>query len=78
MREKKGKAANERVEELINAKPFTFNLNPNVVFAKLVAVNGDIRQAELGLSKADKQTLIDNVEIVIHSAASVRFDEPLK
>lgn len=32
----------------------------------------------IGLSEADKQELIDNVSVIYHAAASVRFDDPLK
>lgn len=33
---------------------------------------------ELGLSPEDKAMLMQRVNIVFHSAATVRFDEPLK
>jgi fatty acyl-CoA reductase len=33
---------------------------------------------ELGLQPADKDVLIQRVNIVFHSAATVRFNEPLK
>jgi Putative dehydrogenase domain of multifunctional non-ribosomal peptide synthetases and related enzymes len=32
----------------------------------------------LGLSEADRRMLEENVSIVFHCAASVRFDDPLK
>lgn len=33
---------------------------------------------DLGLSNDSRQELIDNVNVVIHNAANVRFDSPLK
>jgi len=45
---------------------------------KLVAVSGDITVDKLGLSASDKQILIDNVSVVFHSAARVRFDFDLR
>lgn len=45
---------------------------------KVVAVQGDCQQADLGLSSVDRAMLIANVNIVIHAAATVRFDEKLK
>lgn len=45
---------------------------------KVFAVQGDISEAGLGISEIDLQTLIKEVSIVFHSAATVKFDEPLK
>jgi len=45
---------------------------------KLVPINGDVTKFELGISPLDQKTLIDNVSIVFHSAATVKFDEALK
>jgi len=47
-------------------------------FKKLVAVEGDVTLPGFGISSDDFQLLIDNVSIVFHSAATVRFDEDLK
>lgn len=46
--------------------------------AKVVAIEGDMEQENLGISDHDRLTLIENVNAVFHSAATVRFDEPLK
>lgn len=43
-----------------------------------MAINGDVTQSELGISPLDQKTLVDNVSIVFHSAATVKFDEALK
>ena len=45
---------------------------------KLIAINGDLTESELGISQSDRETLVNNVNIVYHSAATVRFDEPMK
>ena len=45
---------------------------------KLVALEGDVSLPNFGLSTEDLQLLIDNVSIVFHSAATVRFDQDLK
>lgn len=44
---------------------------------KLVAVEGDICLPLLGMS-TESLKLVENVDIVIHSAATIRFDEPLR
>lgn len=40
-------------------------------------VAGDISKPQLGLSSADRILLSERVNIVIHAAATVRFDEPI-
>ena len=45
---------------------------------KVVAIGGDISLPALGISVEDRKLLIDNVNIVVHSAATVRFDERLR
>lgn len=45
--------------------------------SKLIPVFGDVQALGLGLSDLDKK-LMENVSIIFHSAASVRFDDPLK
>jgi len=47
-------------------------------FEKLVPISGDVSKKGLGLSAADRQTLIERVTIIIHGAASVRFNDSLK
>ena len=45
---------------------------------KFCPVNGDICQPGLGISQSDRETLENNVHVVFHSAATIRFDEPLR
>lgn len=45
---------------------------------KIRPVKGDVTLLNLGLSPEDRNMLIERVNIVFHSAATVRFDEPLK
>lgn len=49
---------------------------PNAL-TKLIPVFGDVQALGLGLSDLDKK-LMENVSVIFHSAASVRFDDPLK
>jgi len=39
---------------------------------------GDVGLPDLGLSEIDKMTLIEEVDCVLHLAATVRFDEKLR
>ena len=48
------------------------------VMRKITAVTGDVTQPGFGLSPSDLQLLIENVSVVFHSAATVKFNEELK
>lgn len=45
---------------------------------KVAYIGGDVTVPELGMSESDRQILIDEVDIVYHLAATIRFDETLK
>lgn len=45
---------------------------------KVQAVSGDMLVDRLGISEDDRKMLQENVNIVIHSAATVKFNEHLK
>lgn len=45
---------------------------------KVIPIKGDVNLPDLGLSPDDRAMLIERVTVVFHSAATVRFDEPLK
>lgn len=46
--------------------------------SKIKAVEGDMMEHNLGISHEDAERMRNNVSIVFHSAATVRFDEPLR
>lgn len=45
---------------------------------KVIPIEGDLLEPNLGISSSDEKLLIDECNIIFHSAATVRFDEPLK
>ena len=45
---------------------------------KFVAINGDMMQPDLGITKSDREMLEREIHVVFHSAATIRFDEPLR
>ena len=51
--------------------------NPELL-EKIIPIAGDITLPELGISAEDQQLLCNEISIVIHSAATVKFDEQLK
>jgi len=80
IRTKKGKEAKERLREIFNGPLFdllkkTCGEKP---LEKVVALSGDCSLLDLGLSPEDRKIIQDEVQIVYHCAATVRFDEPLK
>ncbi|XP_068621818.1 putative fatty acyl-CoA reductase CG8306 [Battus philenor] len=80
MRPKKGKDISERIEEFPSNPVFEKLLEKETkdIFKKLVPVSGDVAQEELGLNQADRETLVDNVNIVVHSAATLDFEDNLR
>lgn len=48
------------------------------IFKKLLPITGDVSEEQLGISPADRKILIDNVNVVFHSAATLDFNESLK
>ncbi|XP_050530982.1 putative fatty acyl-CoA reductase CG5065 [Daktulosphaira vitifoliae] len=79
IRSKQGHDVRTRVDGLLNATIFDWlRKNQPESLKKLVPINGDVTQNELGISTLDQKTLTDNVSVVFHSAATVKFDEALK
>ncbi|KZS20143.1 Fatty acyl-CoA reductase 1 [Daphnia magna] len=74
-----GKNILVRLQELINCKVFEWlKQNQPDALEKLVPINGDVSLPDLGLSLSDMQELSDNVSVVFHSAARVKFDNDLR
>lgn len=80
MRPKRGKTIEERLEGLIKNEVFEelLKVQSSDCFKKLVPIAGDVGDENLGISPADRQRLIENVNVVIHSAATLDFHEALK
>jgi len=78
-RGKRGKSPKERMTALFSEMLFD-NIraaNPDV-FQKVVPVIGDVMEKNLGISEEDEKLITENVNIMIHSAATIRFDEHIK
>lgn len=80
MRPKRGKSAQQRLDELTKNEVFEFLLNEQSpdIFKKLIAIAGDVSEENLGISPNDREMLINNVNVIIHSAATLDFHEPLR
>ncbi|XKL66204.1 hypothetical protein PGB90_009624 [Kerria lacca] len=78
-RSKKGFSPAARIEEMTKLPIFDKirKINPSV-FKKLIAVEGDIMQKDLGIPLDIKEALINEVSVVINGAASLRLEASLK
>ncbi|CAG9810069.1 unnamed protein product [Chironomus riparius] len=79
IRPKKGVSIQNRLSQIFNVPLFDLirENNPDA-FEKVIPIFGDIKADELGISPEDQNVLCQEVSIVIHSAATIRFDEELK
>uniref|UniRef100_A0A1B0FI19 Fatty acyl-CoA reductase n=1 Tax=Glossina morsitans morsitans TaxID=37546 RepID=A0A1B0FI19_GLOMM len=79
IREKNGKTAEQRFHDFRAHKIFgRLRLQQPNNLNKLKFLAGNIEKENLGLSQADKTRLSQEVNIIFHSAATVRFNERLK
>ena len=46
--------------------------------SKIVAIQGDLIMENLGLSEEDRSMVVNDCHVIINSAASVNFDDPLQ
>lgn len=77
--EKDGKAPADRLKALLTSRAFTFSSSSvPLPFEKVVAIAGDMTQPGLGLSPEDRKRLAADVQVVFHSAATVKFHGPLR
>lgn len=77
-RAKKGKSPQERLKNMFCGVVFhkIRKMNPNYL-DKIRIVEGDLGALSLGINENVLNDIHDNVHIVLHAAADVRFDEKL-
>lgn len=79
VRTKKGVEPFQRREEFVNHMVFDQirKKMPNQL-DKVQVVRGDVSVENLGLNENDENELIENVNLIFHCAANVRFDQTLR
>lgn len=77
LRPKKNKGVPQRLHEYKSLELFSY-LHDASLLDKVVAVDGDVCFPNLKLSRGDLKRVAEEVSIVYHSAATIRFTEPLK
>lgn len=84
LRSKKNVSARDRLHKQLLAVPIFDRIRArsdgDQILNKIYVMPGDIGEPWLGLSQADIETLItdQSLSIIFHSAATIKFDEPLK
>lgn len=53
-------------------------MDMDTMISKIQVIKGDCLEPDLGISVADRKLITDNVSIIYHCAATIRFDEKLK
>ncbi|KAH8413775.1 hypothetical protein KR222_007980, partial [Zaprionus bogoriensis] len=78
IRPKRGKEIQDRIAAWSSNSLFQMLLksNPNAL-DRVVAIAGDCKEPDLGVSLEDRKLLTEEVQLVIHGAATVSFVEPL-
>lgn len=79
VRQKKGKSIEDRFNDLKNSQIFDIirAKSPNSI-DKIILMEGDISKNNLGLSELHRNILIKNVSVIVNSAATIKFNEPLR
>ncbi|XP_058799232.1 putative fatty acyl-CoA reductase CG5065 [Phymastichus coffea] len=77
VREKKGKTVDERMRELLDNSVFDAHRRDARKLQKLRGIAGDCQRRNLGIADDDMDLLKEQVSVVFHVAATVRFDENL-
>lgn len=79
IRPKWGKEPHERLGELLNSPLFDDVRRRGInVEQRVLLVEGDVTEPHLGLSEQNLLRIMNEVSVIYHSAATVKFDEPLK
>lgn len=79
IRTKGTEPAQSRLLQLLESQAFDRirRIQPSLL-EKLKVIRGDMTFDDLAISSADLKVLKKEVSVVVHSAATIRFDEPLK
>jgi fatty acyl-CoA reductase len=53
-------------------------MSVETMITKIKIIQGDCSLVNVGISEEDRKLIIDNVTLIYHCAATIRFDEKLK
>ncbi|XP_026733133.1 putative fatty acyl-CoA reductase CG5065 [Trichoplusia ni] len=79
IREKKGLTIKERIDRFVDDSLFDrLKTQRPKDLDKIVLIPGDITAPSLGISQEQENILIEEVSVIIHSAATIKFNAPLE
>nr|XP_039270770.1 fatty acyl-CoA reductase 1-like [Styela clava] len=79
IRPKKSLLPHERLASIFDSPLFAKVIKENANCKdKVISVSGDVLQPHMGISEEDNSHIQEDVSIVFHCAASVRFQEPFR
>lgn len=77
-RSKRGQSPQIRLQSLLEGRLYKkLSEDSPKVLKKIIAIRGDVTEPNLGISTADEETIINNVSVILHVAATVKFDDEL-
>jgi len=75
-RTKRGQCPQDRMTNLLEGPLYTaLAENSPDVLKKISAIAGDVTEPNLGISPSDEEMIINNVSVIFHVAATVKFDD---
>ncbi|XP_049546654.1 fatty acyl-CoA reductase wat-like [Anopheles darlingi] len=79
LRTKKGVSPEERIKVLLKKEVIFVNYatQPELYLSRIKVIEGDISKPGLAISNDDLEYIYSHTNIILHSAADVRFDESL-
>jgi len=79
IRPRRGKSVRDRMRKIFTEKIFDRLRKENPDFElKIKPVEGDMMKPNLGISQTDAEQLSNKIHLVFHSAATIKFDEPIR
>ena len=79
IRVKRGQTSEQRLRLFLQNEPvFQFHPQDAEKLKRVIAIEGDIVNPSVCVHKEDLQQILSRVQVVIHSAATVRFNEPFE
>ncbi|XP_034838855.1 putative fatty acyl-CoA reductase CG5065 isoform X1 [Maniola hyperantus] len=79
IREKEGQTIEARLKQLLDVPLFDkLKRGKPESLSKVIPIPGDIAKDKLAIAQEDENALIEDVSVVFHSAATVKFTEPFK
>lgn len=79
IRPQNGQDAAERLKKILQMRLFDQIRSecPDLLH-KVIPINGDLSQPNVGLTQLDMNTICEEVSVVINCAACIKFDEALR